>query len=238
MIVGLLIGKDKSMGVPGKNVMQLLGRPMAEYGFQALTAAPSIESVFTSTDSTQIAEIGSRYGSAIISRPDYLCRSESLTEDVLTHALEAIEQTLDREIEILVLVFANQPAIDWRMIEEGIEILRNNTDLDSAFSVCEYNMFHPSRAKQINQDGFIEPFVPLDALGPVSSIRDAMKPVYFCDFSVQVCRRRCIAQIDEGQPPIKWMGKKSHPIHKEYGFDIDARWQIVVAEHWLRQHER
>lgn len=236
MNVGLLIGKDRSTGVPGKNVMQILGKPMAEYGFIALTSVPSVDAIFVSTDSDEIAAIGEGYGASVIKRPDHLCRPESLTEDVLTHALAMIEKEVNQEIDKMILVFANQPAIDWRMIEQGIQLLDQRKDADSVFSVCEYNMFHPSRAKQISDEGLVKPFVDLEALGPVSSIRDAMKSVYFCDFSVQICRRSCISDIDRGQPPIKWMGQKSLPLLKDYGFDVDADWQIVVTEHWLREN--
>ena len=236
MNVGLLIGKDRSTGVPGKNVMQILGKPMAEYGFIALTSVPSVDAIFVSTDSDEIAAIGEGYGASVIKRPDHLCRPESLTEDVLTHALAVIEKEVNQEIDKMILVFANQPAIDWRMIEQGIKLLDQRKDADSVFSVCEYNMFHPSRAKQISDEGLVKPFVDLEALGPVSSIRDAMKSVYFCDFSDQICRRSCISDIDRGQPPIKWMGQKSLPLLKDYGFDVDADWQIVVTEHWLREN--
>jgi len=236
MNVGLLIGKDRSTGVPGKNVMQILGKPMAEYGFIALTSVASVDAIFVSTDSDEIAAIGEGYGASVIKRPDHLCRPESLTEDVLTHALAMIEKEVNQEIDKMILVFANQPAIDWRMIEQGIKLLDQRKDADSVFSVCEYNMFHPSRAKQISDEGLVKPFVDLEALGPVSSIRDAMKSVYFCDFSVQICRRSCISDIDRGQPPIKWMGQKSLPLLKDYGFDVDSDWQIVVTEHWLREN--
>ena len=60
MIVGLLIGKERSTGVPGKNIKSIVGRPMAEYGLIAARAVP-VDHMFVSTDSAVIAEIGARY---------------------------------------------------------------------------------------------------------------------------------------------------------------------------------
>ena len=60
IIAGLLIGKDKSTGVPGKNIRKIVGRPMCEYGFIAARAV-GVNHLFVSTDSPAIAEVGSRY---------------------------------------------------------------------------------------------------------------------------------------------------------------------------------
>lgn len=36
MIASLIIGKDKSTGLPGKNYMDILGRPLVEYAFMKI----------------------------------------------------------------------------------------------------------------------------------------------------------------------------------------------------------
>jgi ligand-binding SRPBCC domain-containing protein len=42
--------------------------------------------------------------------------------------------------------------------------------------------------------------------------------------------------MDEGNLPFKWMGQHSYALENEYGFDIDAEWQVPVIENWLREH--
>ena len=160
MIVGLLIGKDRSMGLPGKNIRPIVGRPMAEYGLIAGRAVP-VEYMFVSTDSSEIAELGTRYKAQIIERPPEL----ATPEDVLIHAGIEIKRLLGVAPSLVVLVFANCPAIDIELIREGIEALHNNSYLDSAFSVCQYNMFTPNRARRLSGDGIIESFLPPEALG-------------------------------------------------------------------------
>jgi len=207
---------------------------MAEYGFIAARAA-RVDYLFTSTDSAQIADIGDRYGAQLIKRPSELATPAALTEDVLVHAGQEICKHLGEQPDLLVLLFANNPAIDVSLITDGITYLRTDPTLDSAFSVCNYNMFTPNRARRISDQGLITPFVPLGLLGDnLSSIRGSQGDAYFCDLSVQVIRWRCLVNMDAGMQPFQWMGKRSKALQNDYGFDVDSDWQFDVVEKWLR----
>ena len=234
IIAGLLIGKDKSTGVPGKNIRKIVGRPMCEYGFIAARAV-GVNHLFVSTDSPAIAEVGSRYKAVHIERPSELAQPDSLTEDALVHAAHQIERSLDVS-QILFSLFANNPAIDVALLRQGIESLSVDQTLDSAFSVCRYDMFSPTRARSIDDLGNIQPFAPLDTFGKsVSSIRSSQGGVYFCDLSVQVLRWRCFTHMNEGMQPFQWMGRKSKALVNDFGFDVDSEWQFRVIEYWLRE---
>ena len=87
----------------------------------------------------------------LIERPSNLATPESLTEDVLTHAYQEILKIKSKP-EIIVLMFANNPAISIDLIREGIKKLNEDKSFDSAFSVSKYNMFSPARARKINNE--------------------------------------------------------------------------------------
>lgn len=239
MIASLIIGKDKSTGLPGKNYMDILGRPLVEYAFIAAENSEFVDEIFVSTDSDNIKEIGEEYDANIIDRPPELATPDALTEDTLTHAFEQMENQVEERIDIVSLGFANAPHIPPGMIDEGIEALQEDDSLDSAFSVSEYNMFTPLRARQVNDEGVIEPYIDLDHLGDedeLSSIRGSAGDCYYVDLAVQIMRRRCFTDMENGDLPFKWMGQKSLALENEYGFDIDAEWQIPVIEKCLRDH--
>jgi len=239
MIVGLLIGKHKSMGCPGKHLRPILGRPLVEYSLIAAKNSKYIEKLFVSTDSPQIVRIAKAYGAEHIKRPAKLATPEALTEDALEHAYEEIEERLDQEIEIVVLLFANSPTIPPGLIDKGIRVLKKDKSLDSCFSVCKYNMWAPLRARRLTKKNLIKPYVPLKCFGDVnkmSSIRGGEGNCYFVDLATQVLRARCFKNMDKGSLPFKWMGKKSYGLISDYGFDIDFEWQIPVIEHWLVKH--
>lgn len=239
MIAGLVIGKHMSMGCPGKNVRPVLGRPMVEYALMALANSKRIDKLFTSTDSPHIAQIGMTYGAEHIARPESLATPDALTEDALVHAFEEMEKRAGRTIEIIALAFANSPTIPPGMIDKAIGELEKNPELDSAFTVCKYNMWSPLRARKVDADGQIQPYVPPEKLGAteqMSSIRGGEGDCYFVDLAVQVLRRRCFTDMDNGRLPFKWMGHKSLALENDFGFDIDYEWQIPVIEYWLQTH--
>ena len=139
------------------------------------------------------------------------------------------------DVDIVVLLFANNPAISVKLAREGIKKLKNDRSYDSAFSVCKYNMFSPARARKI-QNQKIKSFVNLKYIKNVSSIRSSQGDVYFCDLSVQIIRSKVFENMDQGMQPFQWMGKKSYPLKNSYGFDIDEAWQKVAVELWLKEN--
>jgi CMP-N-acetylneuraminic acid synthetase len=232
-IFALLIGKKNSTGFPGKNVMDINGLPSCEYGFQAAKRL-QINEIFVSTDCPIIAKIGKKYSAHHIERPQNLATPDALTEDVLTHAYQEIIK-LNKKPDIIVLLFANNPAISISLVEKGIKKLLEDESYDSAFSVSKYNMFSPTRARKLVDDT-IQSFIPLDLIGNVNSIRSSQGDVYFCDLSVQIIRSRVFENMSEGMQPFQWMGKKSYPLKNSYGFDIDEEWQKTAIEVWLKKN--
>ena len=231
-VVSLVIGKKKSVGFPGKNVMKINGFPSCEYAFMA-SKKLKIKNLFVSTDCPTIQKISKKYKAIFIERPKKLALPESLTEDVLKHAYMEIKKKC--KADIIVLLFANNPAISIELAKDGIKKLKKNNSYDSAFSVCKYNMFSPARARKIIKNQ-IKSFVNLKHIKNVSSIRSSQGDVYFCDLSVQIIRSRVFENMDKGMQPFQWMGKKSYPLINSYGFDIDEKWQKVAVELWLKEN--
>ena len=58
MIVSLIIGRGGSTGLPGKNTMNILGRPLMTYPIMAAKNSKYCNKIFLSTDSEEIKQIG------------------------------------------------------------------------------------------------------------------------------------------------------------------------------------
>lgn len=236
MIAGLLVGKDLSLGFPGKHEREVLGRSLVEYPLLAARYSKLIEKLFISTDSSFISEIGRRYEGIILERPKRLATPDALLEDALVFAYEQMSAHVSEPIDMVALLFGNSPMVSSAMIDRGIEILRENAQFDSVFSVAKFNMFAPTRAHKIDSENIVQPFVDIGSLGNVSSIRDSQGDCYFCTLQVQIMSARCFTHMHEGQLPYRWMGRKSYAMKTDIGFDIDYEWQIPVAEHWLNKN--
>jgi len=237
MICALLIGREKSQGFPGKNTYPILNRPLMAYPLLAALNSPSIDKVYVSTDSAEIKRIAEEHGASTIARPDYLCTNEALGEDAFVHGYKYIKDVTGADIELMVLLFCNAPCILPKQIEEGIKILRQRQDLDSAVTVSRYNMYSPVRARKIGKKGLLEPFIPFDKYNKGMTIdcdRDSQGDVWFADVSVSIVRPRCLENIKEGLLPQRWMGRNIYPLKQWGGVDVDYRWQIPGVEYWLK----
>ena len=61
MIVALILGRGGNTGLPGKNVMPILGRPLMEYPILAAKNSKYCDKIFLSTDDLKIKDIGTKH---------------------------------------------------------------------------------------------------------------------------------------------------------------------------------
>ena len=239
MIAALMLGRGGSAGFPGKNVYPVLGRPLMAYPLIAARNALHIDEIYVSTDSEEIKEVGRSYGAHVINRPPELCTKEALGEDAYVHGYRHIRYELGRDVEQMVLLFCNAPTVTGELIDEGITTLRANPDLDSAVSVSCYNMWSPLRARKLEDDGLLHPFVPFETFGDPATLncdRDSQGDVYFADMGVSIVRPHCLENLHEGLLPQKWMVRRICPLKQWGGLDVDYEWQIPMVEYWLEAH--
>ena len=178
----------------------------------------------------------------LIKRPAELATSTALGEHVFQHGYYEIKRRLaltNESIELLVLLFANAPTITAGLIDTGIEMLLEDPSLDSAVTTSVYNMWSPLRARRLDENGCLQPFVPIESFGDPATLncdRDSQGDVYFADMSVSIVRARCMEKLETGMLPQKWMGQRIVPIPSWGGCDVDYEWQMPIVEYWLLQH--
>ncbi|GAB7021554.1 acylneuraminate cytidylyltransferase family protein [Salidesulfovibrio brasiliensis] len=238
MIAAILIGRKGSTGFPGKNMHPVLGRPLSQYPLLAAEHSRLVTHTFISTDDPDIMELGRSNGAEIIERPARLATKEALGEDAYVHAYETIVERHGRP-EALVLLMCNAATILAETIDEGISVLRERPEVDSAVTASCYNMWSPLRARKINENGLLDPFVPFETFGDPATLncdRDSQGDVYFADMGVSVIRPECIENMEDGLLPQKWMGRNIHPLPQWGGCDLDYEWQLPGVEFWLYRH--
>lgn len=234
MIPALIIGKGGSRGVPGKNTMPVLDRPLMTYPILAARHSRYVEPIFVATDSASIESIGREHGAQIIELAPEMTRDTVLVESVVAHGYSEIVARIG-PIEMLVFMFCNSATMSPELIDSGIETLRADPSLDSAVSVSPFNEYSPVRAKKISADGLVVPYVDVDAIPGASCDRDSAETCYFCDCSVWVLRPSCM-DLDKGSLPFRWIGRRCAPIFQSGGLDIDHDYGVAMTEHWLRKH--
>ena len=236
MITAIMIGRKGSRGFPGKNTYKVLGRSLCEYPLIAAKRSKFIDKIYVATDCDKIKKISSKYNVEFINRPKKLNTNKALGDHVFEYSYEQVKKKNTKKIELVVLLFANAPTINFKLIDQGIALLKKNKSFDSAVSTSVYNMWSPLRARKLASNGSLKPFVNFEYFGNPKTLncdRDSQGNVYFADMSLSVVRPKCLENLKNGLLPQRWMGKKIMPIKSWGGCDVDYKWQIPGVEHWL-----
>lgn len=239
MIVSLIMGRKHSKGFPGKNLHMVLGRPLALYPIKAAKDCPHIEKIYLSTDDEKLVELANENDVEIIKRPPELCTDEALGELVYLHAYNEVKQKSEDQIELIILLMCNAPTVTSKILSDGIKVLREHPEYDSAVTVSRYNMWSPLRARRIDSDGLLKPFVPFETFGDPETLscdRDSQGDAWFADMGASIVRSKCLENLDAGLLPQKWMGQKIYPLKQWGGLDVDYEWQIPLVEYWLKRN--
>ena len=237
-----MMGRAGSKGFPKKNIKKVLGRCLFEYPLIACKNSKYVDKIFVSTDCPIIARVSKKYGAIHVKRPKRLANSKALGEDVYEHSYFEIKKKFNldvKNIEFIILLMANAPTINAKLIDKGINILRKNKNLDSAVTTSIYNMWSPLRARKINKQKLLKPFVPFEIFGNPNTLncdRDSQGDVYYADMSASIVRPNCLENLKKGMLPQKWMGKKIASIPSWGGCDVDYEWQLPMVEFWLKKN--
>ncbi len=239
MIIALLMGRKGSKVFPSKNLYKVLDKPLAYYPMRAAKECPLIDKFYLSTDDERLMKLAKENEIEVIQRPPELCTDEALGEDVYVHAYNFVRKKMKKqEIEMVVLLMCNAVTITSETISKGIKVLRENPDYDSAVTVSKYNMWSPLRARKIDKNGLLKPFVPFRTFGDPKTLncdRDSQGDVWFADMGASIVRPRCLENLENGLLPQKWMGQKIYPLRQWGGLDVDYEWQIPQVEYWIKK---
>ena len=153
VVLCVIPARGGSRGLPGKNIRELLGRPLIAYSIEQAKGSRYIDKVVVSTDSTEIADVSRRYGAEVpFLRPAELAQDGSSTIDVLLHAMDWTERVERFSFDILTLLHANTPLRNVEDIDNCIELLVEKK-ADNVFSVSEAHRNPYFNMVEVKKDG-------------------------------------------------------------------------------------
>jgi len=223
MNIAIIPARGGSVGIPGKNIIDVAGKPLIAWSIEQAKAATLVDDVFVSTDDEKIAEVSRKYGAKVIDRPAELASSTAKSEDALIHAIGVIEKEHNIEIDTVVFLQATSP-------------IRQSEDIDNAISI-----FIDQKADSLFSCTPIEDhFIWEKQDGNYSSVnydfknrkmRQNIKPQYQENGSIYVLKPELIKKERNrlgGQIAIYEM-----PSWK--AFQIDRRNDLSVCEYYLKE---
>lgn len=171
-VLALIPARGGSKGIPGKNVIDLCGKPLIFYSIKAGRESHYIDDVVVTTDSEEIAEVSKTFGAEVpFLRPDSLASDKAKTIAAVLHAICYLKKQ-KREYDILVLLQPTQPLRRAEDIDRALETYINHgmQDLVSVKKVEE----HPALMRTIARQGKLEKILKQD-----SCIRRQDMPIYY-----------------------------------------------------------
>jgi CMP-N-acetylneuraminic acid synthetase len=135
----VISARGGSQGLPGKNMRNMLGKPLIIWSIEQALATPGIDRVVVSTDSEEMASIAMRAGAEVpFIRPEHLSTSGAGKFGVFKHALEFCEKTFKEDYEFYLDLDCTNPLRDISDILGCIEQFRSSRKdgVDGVFSIC------------------------------------------------------------------------------------------------------
>lgn len=222
--IATICARGGSKGVPGKNMRSMLGRPLIAYTIEQALQAPSVDGVYVSTDSEEIAEIAKHEGATILGlRPAHLASDTAPKVPVIEHLVDTVVASgvdVTRVIDL-------DPTSPLRMVDD-IENVANLLTPDTNVVITGYlsdknPYFNMVEDKGDGHFGLVKP------LEHAVAGRQAAPPVFAMNASIYCWWRHTLSLG-------LWSGAvKFWEMPRERSIDIDHEIDWGLVEGLLRQ---
>lgn len=139
----VILARGGSKGLPGKNKMSLLGKPLLAYSIETALASKYCCKVIVSTDDEEIAEIARLHGAEVpFLRPAELATDTSTSAEAVLHALSHYEN-LGEIYDLIVLLEPTSPIREAEDLDAAINMVFNNDGATSCVSISRLESGHP-----------------------------------------------------------------------------------------------
>lgn len=226
-ILGVILARAGSKGLPDKCVRPLLGRPMIEYTFDHALAARSLTAIVLSTDSRPAMRLARARGIELIERPAALAGDTATVDESLRHAVLEWESRHGRSAGAVVMLYGNIPvraaeAIDrcvWKLREAGTSVR----------TVAPIGKHHPDWLHRLAGDRMSQ--------FRTNSIyrRQDLEPLYYHDGAVIAVTRAALFAATPGDAQ-SFLGDDRRALvqRPDDAVDVDDAMDLAVAEAVLR----
>lgn len=160
MQLAVIPARGGSKRIPRKNIKMFHGQPMIAWSIQVAIDSGCFDEVWVSTDDEEIAAVAQVYGAKVpFLRPAYLSDDFATTADVMSHAVEEFGKINHALPDYICCLYATAPFVTKADLVQGLEKIKNNSNLNYVFSATTYP-FPIQRAIKLNEYDTVEMFSP------------------------------------------------------------------------------
>lgn len=219
-----ICARGGSQGLPGKNIRNLLGKPLIAWTIEQAIMCPGIDGVYVSTDCEKIAEVARRYGATVpFIRPASMATNDAPKIPVIRHLAEWVHDNVGN-VEMIVDLDPTSPLREISDIIDCINMLNASTDVVITGYESDKNPYF--NMVEVNNSGYADLVRP-----PTEEVfgRQSAPKVYSMNGSVYVWHR---TTIEKGL----WGGNAAlHVMPRERSVDIDSPIDFKLVELLMRE---
>lgn len=226
-ILALIPARGGSKGLPRKNILPLLGKPLIGWTIEQALASELVDEVCVSTDDAEVAEVAAAFGAPVpFMRPAELASDTSPSIDVIRHAVGHYA-VFRRSFDYLVLLEPTSPLRENADIDGCLRALVAEPLAESIVSVAPLESQHPAFAVEIGEDSLLRPLGGEDFR---VLRRQDLPETFFFDGTVYASRIDSL--LTRGtfyhERTAAWL------VPRWKSLEIDDRYDLVCAEALLR----
>ncbi len=215
-VLAVIPARANSKGLPGKNVMELAGKPLIAWSIDAAIQSDCVDKVVVSTDSQEIADIAEACGADVpFLRPAALAMDDTPGVAPLLHACQMV------------------PGYDYVVLLQPTSPLRNATDLDNALSLmvgqgADFCISvtrakqHPNWLFRLSERGYLQRYEE----AAMATDRQSLSPVYAPNGALYVAR--ITALMEHGT--LNGPDTIAYEMSAERSTDIDSALDLKICE--------
>jgi CMP-N,N'-diacetyllegionaminic acid synthase len=232
-VLGVVLARAGSKGLPNKHLLTLMGRPVVSYTLDHAREAERLTRVVVSSDCPLVRRFGTVNGFDAIGRPPELATDDAGVQDVLLHAVDTVEGDGSFYADVVVVLYGNVPVRPAGVIDRAVDLLAD-TGADSVRSFAPVGKWHPAWMSRLHGD-VVEPVIR----GSVHRRQD-LEPLVLHDGAVVAVTR---SSLDRGRTrrtdPHAFFGvdRRGFEVGAGETVEVDARRDLYIAEAVLRERQ-
>lgn len=138
-ILGIILARGGSKGIPQKNIKKLAGKPLISYTIEEALKSNYIDRLILSTDDKKIVKVAKDYEVEIpFMRPEELATDEANGNDAIKHILNFLNKNQNYKPNYLINLQPTSPLRSSKDIDKAIRVFfEKENKFNSLISVCE-----------------------------------------------------------------------------------------------------
>ncbi|KKM48976.1 hypothetical protein LCGC14_1557230 [marine sediment metagenome] len=226
LTIATICARGGSVGLPGKNIRPLIGKPLIVHTIEHALAVSRIDQVFVSTDDRDIADVALTAGAKVpFLRPNHLATSDAPKLAAIEHLVTWVERHYGL-VETIVDLQPTSPLRTAKDIQNCMQLLDDETDVViTGYEADKNPYFDMVERKNNGQMGLVK--------SPKSGVvaRQQAPTVFAMNGSIYVWKR---SSLNKGL----WGGNsKLHIMPRERSIDIDELLDFELVEFLMRRRQ-